>query len=468
MATLATSTSPRSIAQLAAFVATQDPALFKRADALLSGFAEASLRQNNFAVAIAVLANRGNVARGVSGSSINLVGAGPGISTGDLQALCDAIYEKRPGFDKATSSAPIYKVFSGAFKGRSPATNNWRNTFDLQTGLGCDAPWSQIFLQSNAYLEEPRFHCAFRTSTGECTSTSGFGAGGAHCFMPAKHGVAPTASTKALAPPKLLSRGFDGGGKAYWCIEPTAAVLTMLLGASGKRVPLYPFLVAFYGGAARKVPAHVDATYLQKELQLSTNQFYALFDGDPVEPTNAAILLPSPTSSPGASPGPTPARLAQPRGTPYRRASPVSIRRLIYTEPDPDRRRELLEKANNGHIETLDALAIDLKSKGFACREQRGGYDLLASGPGRRILFEVKTWTPGNLAKQTRSGLAQLLEYEFRNRQALGPTELVLVFDRKPLGPSWMWEFLKDRGVLPAWLDGGVLSTFSKWASSLP
>jgi hypothetical protein len=456
---------------VSARVRTQDPRVFRFASDLLDQFKHDNprLRATNFAVALSVFSRRSISSSGIT---LNRPGGGPSIDTGDLQSLCDATYEKVPGFDRATADAPIYKLFSGEFKPRSPRSNNWRNAFDLQTGLGCDAPWDSSFLQSGAYLDEQRFYCPFRTKGGVCDSSTGFASGTPrHCFMPNKRGKAPGPDTIAASPPKLLARGFDadGGGRGYWYVEPTLGGLALLLGDPTQRVPVYPFLVVFYGGTVRRgIPGLVSPQFLQNELKLTSDQFLTLFDVDRRNRLNAALLL-------NRSPGPAPKREPPARksdgsvGTTYRRRDVVQIQRDAAAEPDPERRRELLERATNGHIETLDSVARYLKRRGYTCREQQSGFDLYARSSGRAVLLEVKTWTQSNLTKQCRSGLAQLLEYEFRNREVLRkPVDLCLVLDREPPASRWLWRFLRECGVLPAWIEGGTLQTFDLWRSELP
>ena len=98
------------------------------------------------------------------------------------------------------------------------------------------------------------------------------------------------------------------------------------------------------------------------------------------------------------------------------------------------------------------------------------GYDLMAISDEVAHLFEVKTWTPANLADQIRRGWAQLREYRYRNREDL-PEEvrLYIVLDRPPPRESWAWKFLiEDCEVVPAWIDEGELATLPDFHDLLP
>jgi hypothetical protein len=101
-----------------------------------------------------------------------------------------------------------------------------------------------------------------------------------------------------------------------------------------------------------------------------------------------------------------------------------------WAELDPEATHQLVEKARQRHHGILVALEGWLRVLGWASIEEvPGSVDLLATSPGgRRWLFEAKTISQGNELSQTRSGLAQLLEY----RVALGDDSdgLCLVVDR--------------------------------------
>jgi hypothetical protein len=445
----------------------------------------------NFGVAIAVLLHRSSGSPTSEGGPAALVGrpgAGDPISTGLLQtAVCDATFEKDEAFLPENADGPIYKPFTNHFKGRSPARNNWRNSFDLQAGLGCDAPYTADYLLSDAYLDEPRYYCQFRDPmTGHCLSPAGPN-GTPTCFNPNKRNVPPGPETRAQHRPKLLSRGPDDNS-GYWFIEPTVDVLADLLATRAKRVPLYPWIAAMYGGSPyfAQWGTTISRARLESDLKLDRERFLTLFDPDPESLVNASFLAdlglsgqldlalvnPNGTqdeASHGITDPPGAQNLSIP--VPFQTRDIAQLKARADASPDPAKRARLLERARKGHQRALEDLATSVAERGdFDLTEQLDGFDLLARSEDVAHLFEVKTWTAGNLAGQIRRGWAQLREYRFRNSNALPEdVRLYLVFDRPPPAHLWSWNFLVDDcGVIPAWMNGGELETFQEYVSSLP
>lgn len=468
-----------------------DPAVLGRGVELLEKFAKPPPRllAPNFGVAIAVLLHRnsGDVIPGSGPSAlVHTPDSGDPISTGALQTeVCDATFEKDVSLLPSGAEGPIYKPFMDHFKGRSPQSNNWRNSFDPQGGLGCDAPYTADFLLSDTYLGEQRYYCQFRDpGTGHCTSPSGPG-GLPTCFNPNKRGAPPGPDTRAQHRPKMLSRGPDDN-PGYWFVEPTVEVLADLIATPDRRVPLYPWIAAMYGGSPyfRRWGTDISRDRFEADLKLDAERFLTIFDPDPLSPLNAELLStvghqgvldvqltedaaapPAPATGNGATdPG-----LSQP--VPFQSRDVSQLKERADASPDPARRARLLERARKGHQRALEDLAAAVSGRGdFALSEQLDGYDLLAAMDGVGHLFEVKTWTPGNLAGQIRRGWAQLREYRYRNADSL-PDEvrLYLVFDRPPPPGLWNWRFLtEDCGVTPAWMDGDELKTLPELVDRLP
>lgn len=254
-------------------ISVSDQAAFDRAVSALVEFRKVSgLLAPNFAVAMAVLLHRGTPSgTGGGGAVIGTPGGSP-LTTHDLQALvCDPTWEKSSAFVPSGSSGPIYKPFTVSFKPNSPATNNWRNSFDPQSGLGCDAPYGSTHLLSSAFLAERRTACEFRdSSTGACGSPAGLQGSPPTCFNPNKRSTPPGPESAAAHRPKLLARGTDSGGNAgYWVVEPTADVLADLLGNKGMRVPAAAFASALYCGSAYWQALGNDATVDRLEADLA-------------------------------------------------------------------------------------------------------------------------------------------------------------------------------------------------------
>lgn len=443
---------------------TDDPRLFRRAVDLLQSHAPNLLTQN-FSVAVAVLMHRNFSASRRAGPPVRVhtPDSGPAISTLDLQTLCDGVYEKEVTFLPRGAEGPIYKPFTDSFKSRSPRTNNWRNSFDLQNGIGCDAPYDDEFLRNDAYLADQRVYCPFRDArTGECGSPSGRAGESRTCFNPNKKGLPPGPESRAKQPPKVLTRG-DAG---YWYVEPTPAVLTDLVWDPTNRVPAFPFAVALYGGSAYFAAwgSRASVERLQRDLIVDDIGFAAMFDTDAANPLNASILSAASgatgTVITSVTRAPTPIG-RRPRGTPFSRRDPREFRARAAAEPDPNVRLRLLEKASWAHAAALERLATALAH--LRPVEMLGGYDLYAETREGGHLFEVKSWRPENFVSQVRHGVAQLYEYRWRYRESLAAdVTLYLVFDRDPnQAGSWLWEFLvEDRGIIPIWIERGELRTF--------
>lgn len=457
------------------------PAVFARSVSLLTEY-QRNVRTNNFAVAVAVLLHRSTSGERRYGPSalIEPPNQGPVIETTPLQTeIVDPVYRKNNRFLPGDAEGPIYKPFRNSFKPESPATNNWRNSFDLQAGLGCDAPDTEEFLQSDQYLAEPRFDCRFRDPrTGECTSPTEFTAQERTCFNPNKRGIPPGPETNAKLTPKLLARGRDRRGtEGYWYIPPTDDVLSGLLDEPRRRIPIYAFAGALYGGSPyfEQWGDEVNPARFRHDLMLTKEQMNILFDPRPRLAANRAVLqeagmaVPGPIAPPSSREG-TPEQPSEPQEFDEDR-NLDEFQRQSGEEPDPDARLRLQERATHGHERALRVLGRRLSQVGPAPLEQPDGYDLYTEVDGRGHLFEVKTWHSSNLLQQTRSGVAQLYEYRWRNRQRLTDTVLLyLVYDREPPIHSyaWLWRYLhEDRGILPTWISGDQVSTLNDYSQFL-
>ncbi len=463
-----------------------NPQLFLKGVELLKEFNSTApkLLDQNFAVAIAVLIHRKRSGPKSATSPPRLLArpdSGSPVSNHILEIeICDRSYEKYDEFLPKKGAGPIYKPFTLSFKNRSSSKyNNWRNSFALQGGLGCDAPYTPDYLQSSVYLDEPRFDCNFRDPvTGRCSSPAGYANTSQICFNPSKRGKPPGPESMAQYRPKLLSRGIAEDSKGYWCIEPTVNVLMDLLASPEKRVPLYPFIVALYGGSPyfAQWSDEVSRSRFEADIGLNHVCFSALFDPSQDSSLNAQLISGKvkkskrPTTS-AALPRSTPKRPSLSKPIPYRKRAEKELVIQAEALSDPIQRARMLERARRGHKRALDALAGVLNARGkFKLVEQLDGFDLLATSDDAALLFEVKTWTSANLASQVRHGWAQLREYRYRNRRELPETvELYLVLDRRPPTDSWAWEFLvKDCDVVPAWIDKSRISTFADLRDLLP
>jgi hypothetical protein len=140
-------------------------------------------------------------------------------------------------------------------------------------------------------------------------------------------------------------------------------------------------------------------------------------------------------------------------GKPY-----VNVGPLPASEPrkpfdvDPDK----VDRGNQAHADTQDALAAFLFASGIAPRSPSDGdpeFDLAWEHDDTLFIAEVKSTTDENEERQLRLGLGQVLRY----RQALSATGrkvvAVLVPERKPTDASWS-NLCGDLGVILAWPGG--------------
>jgi hypothetical protein len=459
-----------------------DVALFRSAVETLKAI-RPRLLSSNFAVAVSALAHRDHSSRPWTISSA----PGPLLTTHDFQRMCDDTWGKRVEFLPAGADGNVYKPFTDSFM--SARRNNWRNSFDLQSGIGCDAPLTEQYLLSENYLVEERFDCVFRDSaTAACLSPAGNHGAARTCFDPSKNGNPPGPSSRAIHRPKLLTRGVnDDGHLGYWILEPTPETLSGLLPDATVRVPLYPFAVALYAGSdywLAEGRQQITSGRLARDLGLSEELLHAMFDPSPANPDNLRIvefsnaIRSAPLARSSASPprieGPLvrDTSLAEPRHVTETSINVDNIRVAAGEATDPEERARLMERANRGHQRALRQLVTWLRASDYNCFEQSGGYDLYATHDvfGGH-LFEVKTWTSFNLTKQIRGGWAQLWEYRYRNAGRWEvPPALYLVFDREPPADLWMWSWLGEfLGVVPCWLDAqGRLVTLDRFATLLP
>jgi hypothetical protein len=237
-------------------------------------------------------------------------------------------------------------------------------------------------------------------------------------------------------------------------------------------------MVSVYGGSKHwsSANAEFDLDRFRQDLVLSSADFELMFDTSLSNPYNYSVLKHAVGAKPAqgiseGKPQPVvgpPSSLSKP--TKFLNRPPAEFINRAQNEPDFDRRMRLLERATNGHRAALNRLANLLTSAGHEISEQLDGFDLYGTSGDKGYLFEVKTWTSTNLAKQVRSGWAQLYEYRYRNAHVLcADTKMFLVMDRPPPPQNWVWTWLGyELGVVPCWLDEDALATLSEFELQLP
>ena len=135
-------------------------------------------------------------------------------------------------------------------------------------------------------------------------------------------------------------------------------------------------------------------------------------------------------SSPGGA-GPTTSGGANNGPRPFNPDAPPAPSAPSRNAANPAEVAALTEKARQGHHELLTRLFHRLKKAGWTdIGEIPGSIDLWARDPeGRRVIFEAKTISTANELSQTRSGLAQLLEY--RADYGVDDDQICLVCDQE-------------------------------------
>jgi DNA-binding PadR family transcriptional regulator len=154
--------------------------------------------------------------------------------------------------------------------------------------------------------------------------------------------------------------------------------------------------------------------------KITTAGEQALTDGLDLSAISLRVQPPGPGRSEADGEGGElpPDVLEEPEPLPYRTrafdpARPPQQSDFRWIDLDQEAKHQLLEKARQGHHQILVDLARWLEESGWLrIGEIPGSIDLWAVSPGgRRWLFEAKTVRDDNQLSQTRSALAQLLEY---------------------------------------------------------
>lgn len=137
-------------------------------------------------------------------------------------------------------------------------------------------------------------------------------------------------------------------------------------------------------------------------------------------------------------------------GQPYKNAGilPRSLSRDPF-EVDPER----IDRGNQSHASTVDALADFLRRKGVEPLAPESGmtmFDLAWQVNGVVFVAEVKSTTPVNEEKQLRLGIGQVLRYRQQLEARGFEVVAVLVPEVKPTSPGWE-ELCSSLGIRLVW-----------------
>ena len=112
----------------------------------------------------------------------------------------------------------------------------------------------------------------------------------------------------------------------------------------------------------------------------------------------------------------------------------------------------LIDRGNQGHATTQDALAVYLQGHGIEPMSPVGepDYDVAWWCATRLFVAEVKSITDANEEHQLRLGLGQLLRYRHALAERGHDVIAVLVSEREPSDPSW-GSLCRTLGVVLVW-----------------
>ena len=201
-----------------------------------------------------------------------------------LQTILDDLYSKasRPSNDC------VLMLFEGSYlartgiKGKANVTaqNTWRNNFNLQKGIGCFAPPSD--LSSNTFLDQDRIHCRHISLS---TQNSLSGASCSLCPSGAKY--------RNESHRKWLRIDTGGNGYALPDLMNTHNFLPYVA-PNGKRIPSIPLLLALYHDATPGLipysKSQIDIDDFLSDFNFSVEEYNTYFDDSRLNKYNKAIL----------------------------------------------------------------------------------------------------------------------------------------------------------------------------------
>lgn len=113
----------------------------------------------------------------------------------------------------------------------------------------------------------------------------------------------------------------------------------------------------------------------------------------------------------------------------------------------------LVERANQGHATTQNALAAHLLAKGWEPRSPNPyepNYDIAWKQGETVYVAEIKSLTDKNQEKQLRLGLGQVLRYSHLLMRNHDQVKALLVTEREPIDTGWV-ELCAQLGIVLTW-----------------
>ena len=307
------------------------------------------------------------------------------VSTEVLQTLIDDLYAK--------ASRPLnhcvlilfenrYHARTGLISpGNTTPQNTWRNNFNLQKGVGCYGPPTD--LASPTFLNQSRVDCRHLNPAGRRHLA------GASCRL------CPTGARYRNEDHRKWLR-IDPGGSGYAVVDlMNIANFTPYVAPLGTRIPLLPLIISLYHDA---IPGLVTASRrladvpdFASDFNFSTGELNAYFDDSATNPHNRRLLHQFPRityTTIGAA--------ARPR---LPRRAPTLVRRprtaIAPTIPEPVLTgTQVPPPAVNTGWGAEQYVAAALRTAGWTIHDvsrQRLGYDLYAQRGRATRYIDVKS-----------------------------------------------------------------------------
>jgi hypothetical protein len=348
------------------------------------------------------------------------------VSTDVLQTLLDDLYAKtsRP------ANEACLMLFDGRYLARTglvgpgnrTSQNTWRNNFNLQKGIGCYAPPTE--LSSSSFLNESRTKCRH--------------------LVPAKRGLLSGARCNLC----LSGASYRNEDHRKWLrIDPGGAgyaVADLLnhenfspyVAPNDLRIPVLPLIVALYHDGEPSLfvgqRPRLDVDDFRNDFNFSLEEFSAYFDEDPGAPGNRVLISRFPTLtrySPATS-------SAARRTVAPRRKTPASLRLPVLSGT------LVTPPATNSGFEAEQFVAEALRANRWTVyhvARQLLGYDILAKRGSLTRYVEVKSslglCSPSLTSREWRQANAHGVNYVLaiiENFDALGQNTVFWVPD--PVG----------------------------------
>jgi hypothetical protein len=208
-----------------------------------------------------------------------------------LQTILDDLYNKasRPSNDSVLMLFENSYLARTGIKGKRNTTvqNTWRNNFNLQKGIGCFAPPSD--LSSNTFLDQSRIDCRHIS-----LSVAGSLAGASCSLCPSG------AKYRNESHRKWLRIDIGGNGYALPDMMNTENFVPYIA-PNGNRIPSIPLLVALYHdttpGLLLSNKTDIDIADFLSDFNFSANEYSVYFDDSSSNKYNKTILSKFPSLS---------------------------------------------------------------------------------------------------------------------------------------------------------------------------